>query len=461
MAFRKKSVLPTNATDAAKVIRRNCDRLDPYLTMWRLNTMLATYYAAGYRVFDQLNPNTGHLVARFTETEDDKQTHSLGEGQLLYQVQQIMGFLGAMDSRPVATATIKTLDSLRQQGAANAILGSTYRPQTLEPVMTELDYNFAYLGFGCLHVSVEDHPSLGMYNELEVVHPFEVMPLPFLRIGQTNPLGVTRRRLLTRDSLVEVYGERAVKKLENDKSHRMFDLQAGDPMDFLDLSGTSLANYGQVYSFGTNVPIDNHVRVFEVAETWTYGPMNTVDRMMVSCGEVAIEDRNFEQTETYCPLVYRGCYENGTFWGAGHFTMAFGATRRAELLRKAVFRTLINQESWPVLLLPHGAVNERTGLGKFRPRLSGSDPAQPRGEPCQRTIDKAADQQGAEHANHECQRRNKPPGRPGLARPALQAHAEPVLIVVNVEADPQPRLSIEFSGQSCRIAEQSVQGIRQ
>lgn len=365
MAFRKKFVLPTNATDAAKVIRRNCDRLDPYLTMWRLNTMLATYYAAGYRVFDQLNPNTGHLVARFTETEDDKQTHSLGEGQLLYQVQQIMGFLGAMDSRPVATATIKTLDSLRQQGAANAILGSTYRPQTLEPVMTELDYNFAYLGFGCLHVSVEDHPSLGMYNELEVVHPFEVMPLPFLRIGQTNPLGVTRRRLLTRDSLVEVYGERAVKKLENDKSHRMFDLQAGDPMDFLDLSGTSLANYGQVYSFGTNVPIDNHVRVFEVAETWTYGPMNTVDRMMVSCGEVAIEDRNFEQTETYCPLVYRRCYENGTFWGAGHFTMAFGATRRAELLRKAVFRTLINQESWPVLLLPHGAVNERTGLGKF------------------------------------------------------------------------------------------------
>jgi len=365
MAFRKKFELPKDPRNAAMVVRRNCNRLDPYLTMWRLNTMMATYYAAGYRVFDQINPHTGHIVARFTETEDDKHMHPLGEGQLLYQVQQIMGFLGSMDTTPVATASIKTLDSIRQQGAANAILGSTYRPQSLEQVNTELDYNFAYLGFGCLAVSVEDHPSLGMYNELEVVHPFEVLPLPFLRIGQTNPLGVTRRRLITRESLVEVYDKRTVKRLEDDKSHAMHDLEAGDPMDFLDLSGTSLANFGQVYSMGSGAPFDNKVRVFEVAETWTYGPLNTVDRMLVTCGDVPLEDRDLSQTESYCPLVYRRCYENGTFWGAGHFTMAFGATRRAELLRKAVFRTLLNQESWPVLLLPHGTVNDRTALGKF------------------------------------------------------------------------------------------------
>lgn len=365
MALRKRFVLPKDSRNAAMVIRRNCDRIDPYLTMWRLNTMLATYYAAGYRVFDQINPTTGHLVARFTEAEDDKHMHPLGEGQLLYQVQQIMGFLGSMNTRPVATSTVKTLDAIRQQGAANAILGSIYRPQTLEHINTELDYNFSYLGFGCLNVSVEDHNSLGMYNEIEVVHPFEVLPLPFLRIGQTNPLGITRRRLISKDSLIEVYGKRKVKQLEDDKSNSMHDFEAGDPMDFLDLSGTSFANYGQVYSMGTGAPFDNKIRVFEIAETWIYGPMNTVERMLVTCGDVALEDRDLSETESYCPLVYRRCYENGTFWGAGHFTMAFGATRRAELLRKSVFRTLINQESWPVLLLPHGQVNERTALGKF------------------------------------------------------------------------------------------------
>lgn len=350
---------------AATIVRRNCDRNDSYLTMWRLNTMIAMYYAAGYRVFDQLNPHSGHVVARFTEPEDDKHTHPLGEGQLLYQVQQIMGYLGAMDARPVATSTIKTLEAVRQQGAANAILGSIHRPQSTESILTELDYNLAYLGFGCLAVSVEDHPTMGMYNELEVVHPFEVMPLPFLRIGQTTPLGVTRRRLLTEASLREVYGNRIVKRLRENAKHSSHELESGDPLDFMDLSGTPLANWGQVYSLSSGETLDTRVRAFEIAETWVYGPMGTVERFLVTCGDVAIEDRDLSGTETYCPLVYRRCYENGTFWGAGHFTMAFGANRRAELLRKAVFRTLINQESWPVLLLPHGQINERTALGKF------------------------------------------------------------------------------------------------
>jgi hypothetical protein len=364
MAFRQKIVLPEDSNAAAQVIRRNCDRMDPFLTMYRLNAQIATYYAAGYRVFDQVNPMTGTLQARFTEAEDDRHVHPLGEGNLLYQVQQIMGFLGSMNTSPVATSTIKTLEAIRQQGAANAILGSLYRPQAYEHVMTELDYNYSYLGFGAVHVGVEEHVAMGLYTEFDVVHPFEVMPFPFLKPGFTVPEGVCRRRLLTRESLVEVYGERAVKMLEDTHEHSSFTIPIGDSLD-LDLSGTTLSNYGQVYNFGSRQPSDVDLEAFEIIETWIYGPMGTVDRMLVTCGDVALEDKDFSDTETYCPLVYRRCYENGTFWGAGHFTMAFGSSRRAELLRKSVFRSLINQESWPIVILPQGQVNERTAMGKL------------------------------------------------------------------------------------------------
>jgi hypothetical protein len=365
MGLRQRIVLPEDSDQAAIVIRRNCDRMDSLLTMWRLNVQIATHYAAGYRSFNQINPETGEVVARFTDAEDDRHIHPLGEGNYLFEVQQIMGFLGSMNTSPTAKSeNNKTLDAIRQQGAANAILGSIYRNQNYDEVMTELDYNYAHLGFGCLHVGVEEHIAMGLYTELEAVHPFEVMPFPYLRPGFTAADGVTRRRLLTRDSLVAVYGESIIKKVEATRKHSFYTIPLGDSLD-LDLSGTALSNYGQVYNFTGDAPQKDTVDAFEVSETWIYGPMGTVERMLVTCGDVAIEDRDFEGTETYCPLVYRRCYENGTFWGAGHFVMAFGAHRRAELLRKSLFKSLINQDKWPIVVLPQGQVNERTALGKL------------------------------------------------------------------------------------------------
>lgn len=363
MAFsQKKPVLPSDPETRARLIERQIDAQEVNDALWRTMTKLALLHMRGYSQFTVKGPHYQTLDYSFI---DDDGRYGYSNQDILFETNEIIGLINSADVRPQATRPGTSLRAIRERGAAQVLADSLVSQDTIEQIKPLAAYYLVALGFVGLTTNVEQHPSMGLGAEFEVVHPLELVPFPAIGYNLANLSGVIRRRLVSVEALKEQFGTRKVNNALKSQKVRVFHVDPGETME---VEGHRADGHGHMFpkSLGTfgsaQAPDSTSIRAVEVAEAFINGPRGTLSEVSISSGGHEFAHFDFTQMQVYPPIATARFYENGTFHGAGHFHVRFGAHRAVEELANHWFRNVREADRQSLLVLPAGQYDETTAF---------------------------------------------------------------------------------------------------
>lgn len=360
-----KAPLPESDLALAQMLRRHCDRQETTLAAKRTLWLLAWYYLNGYRRFNVFRPETGEIVAHQVNEDGVLEYQSQ---QLLADINQVAGRIAGMDLRPRVEAQGRTLGAIRNRAINQIVLDSILSDNSVDSVKEQFAWIFAALGFAGVMGHVEDHPSIGLVGDPEVVHPQELFPYPSVEKDITRARGIIRQRMVSLVELREIYGPKITRNLED---MEWFSQLHEDP--WMESTGDTSSSAGWAsptrtwpnadgYSARANKPNDSVLRTVKVRELWTYGPNGTVAEYVLASGDYIIERQDLTNSEVYCPIGWARFLNNGSWHGAGMFELMYGQHRQMELMARTLFQNIQDIDKYGVLVLPQGQTNQNNVL---------------------------------------------------------------------------------------------------
>lgn len=351
--------LPTDHAVLARILSRHIDRCELSLAVRRTNWLLAWYYLSGYRRFDVFNPETNQIRAHVLDSEGAMEFQSQ---QLLYDINQIVGRIQSMDTRCKVEHQGSSLEGLRNKAIAQILNDSSLSDDQLRRVTEEFGWLYTSLGSCGLIGHPQNHPTIGLVGDIEVVHPREILPFPAVGQDFTKLRGMVRYRWIPVSHLRDVYGTRTI-NAHLDDMHWM-EIDPGEVVQQDDETrGTTYWTSSRSESPSRPGAARNEfTEVARVSELWLYGPQNTVVRYVCSSGDHILQDQDLEGFEVYCPLGFARFFNNGTFHGAGMFDVLFSQHRQLELLSKSLYNNIRDQDRYGILVLPQGQIPQNNFL---------------------------------------------------------------------------------------------------
>lgn len=346
--------LPKDHDVLGRIIHTHVETIRPYQQVWRASLMLATWYNMGYRRFKW---SAGNEVRVIEEYLDEDSEYPYQDNRLLYDQQALVALLGQMDVKPFVRGRGTNLDMLRQRASAQVILDAVIRQQDLDEIERQVNWLLVSAGMVGLHTEIDQLPESGLYARTEVVNPVELLPFPSTGADITGTRGIIRRRYVPIQWLRERIQnpkklKDAIKSGRANVRIQFHGEQIPSPNDMVEdftLDGTA----GSVLDSKGLM----NLTLVDVCELYLLGPAGTVTRYVVTSGDQVLTDVSMDK-EVYCPLQVARMHENGTFWGLGHFQMAFSAHRKAERMRARLFKNVEQLDKYGLLLVPTGTISD-------------------------------------------------------------------------------------------------------
>lgn len=356
--------LPTNKAALSRVMQTHVDRGSMQLMYRRTLWLLAWYYLNGARRFDTLDPTTGAITPHYLDKEGDMEFQSQ---DLLYKINEVVGRLQSMDVRPSVISNGTNLPALRNRAVAQILADSTLSLEQVNKAQEAWAWYFACLG-GCgLYGHVSDHPSLGLNNHVEVVHPREILPFPSVGQDHTKTHGIMRVRTVPLETLVKMLGSNVKRHLDDMEWYEVDPGEVwdamGDPITDDTLSvQQAYTKAGGLQGGGKETGGKELIRVVRVSELWQTGAHDTVERFVMNSGDHLLNDVDMSLDEAYPPLVYSRFMNNGSWWGLGMFELMFSMHRQLERMTKSLFQNIMDIDRYGVMVMPQGQFNQNQVL---------------------------------------------------------------------------------------------------
>ena len=351
--------------ELALMMWQHADRSEINYIYRRMTWLLCWYYLNGYRRFDVFDPRTGRLSPHVLDKDGNMEFQSQ---ELLFSINQVASRVESMDYRPSVSRQGFTLPQIRNRAVCQVLLDSAVHDNHLSTVKEYFSWHYTCLG-GCgVMGHVEDHPSIGLVGDLEVVHPREIFPFPAVAQDMSKQYGIMRQRMVPLDHLKLLFGP---DKFTDELLEKMewFEVNAGEPFhekialtteETLAMEGRSIT-YQPSRGMGNpneRAGKDGRIAAVKFRELWLYGPNGVVDFYAASSGEIILDKADTEGMEVYCPLGFARFMNNGTFHGAGMFDLLFSQHRALERLQKQLYQNIFDIDRYGVLVLPQGEFNQ-------------------------------------------------------------------------------------------------------
>ena len=349
--------LPKKKIDICRVIRDHADREIARLSYRRTMWLLTYYYLNGMRRFDVFDPYTGKLSPNYLDEDGNLEFQSQ---ELLSAIDRASARLAAMDLRPKVMRTGTSLPMIRQRATAQLLADSLVADDQIAEVSKTFAHIFTSLGSCGIQGHINDHPTIGLTADLEVIHPKELFPFPSLAQDYTKKAGLLRQRLVPLETLIEKFGDKVKRNLDK---MEFWERQIGDSLEDLEVTsyeGSSSKPFNSNSS--KESAVDDTMTVVRVRELWIDGPRGTCARYIICSGDYLIEDEDLSTTQTYCPIGFARFIENGSFHGAGLFDLLFSISREMERMLKSLFNNIRDLDRYGVVVMPQGSFNERSML---------------------------------------------------------------------------------------------------
>jgi hypothetical protein len=358
--------IPKDKKALARMMWRHGERGDAVFMYRRTMWLLAWYYLNGYRRFDLFDPSTGSMTPYHLDEEGNMEFQSQA---LLYKINQVSGRLQAMDTRPKVNQQGQTLAGMRSRSVAQILADATISENQVELAKEQCSWLFACLGFAGLQGHISNEASIGLTNDIEVIHPKELRPFPTMGENTAQDHGIMRTRVLPMQFLKDLYGD-TIARRKDDLEY--YEVDPGDSwIDRADnyAAGSSpsaiMSNSGwggQTFKPGDDTTGKDWTEVVRVRELWVKGPTGLVSQYVTASGDLILDNQDLRDLEVYCPIGYGRFFNNGTWWGAGMFDILFSQHRQFELLCKALYNNVRDIDRYGVVVLPQGEFNKNTVL---------------------------------------------------------------------------------------------------
>lgn len=347
--------MPTKDEDICSVIRQHVAREEIKAAIRHTRWLLAMAYQQGYRRFDFFDPYNIRVGTYWLE-KDGKVPFNLPT--MMKAVNDVQGVMASMNLMPVAKRQGNSLASIRSRAVAQVIASSNVDEHQLRKVQDDYVNMVATLGTAGLQAKVVDSKSVGLTAEIEVVHPRELFPFPSVGWNRAGQAGIVRQRWFSLEELAERHGNGIKSRVADmDTMERRAGEAVEEPMFNLTTgSSQSSADPGQ-----RNVAEESFVAV-KVRELYTYGERGTLAGYYCCSGRKLLHKQIFEDEQAYCPLVKGIFWDIGDFYGAGLYDILFSSVREFEKMIKDLVNNTRDIGRYPVTMMPHGVVNEKTAF---------------------------------------------------------------------------------------------------
>ena len=348
--------LPKKKIEICQVIRDHAEKEIARLSYRRITWLLTYYYLNGMRRFDVFDPVSGNLSPHYLDEEGNMEFQSQ---EMLSAIDRASSRLSSMDLRPKILRTGTSLPMIRQRATAQMLADSLVSDEQVAEVSTKFAHLFTSLGSCGIQGHISNHDTIGLTSDLEVIHPKEILPFPSLGQDYTKQCGMIRQRMVPLETLVEKFGDKIKRNLEECEYYEM---EIGDPLEDPEVSEDHGFTGNGFNTTGYKTTSADSMTVVRVRELWIDGDRGTCSRYVICSGDYLIDDQDLTSSQTYCPIGFARFMENGSFHGAGLFDLLFSINREMEKMLKALFNNIKNLDRYGVVVMPQGSFNERSIL---------------------------------------------------------------------------------------------------
>ncbi len=184
--------IPDNKKQAEQVIGQWISEGKQMQSYFGVRWGIAHWYMRGARNFTNLNYRTGEIQIAYT---DEKGKLSFQYEDILAKFQTQLGRLVGMDLSPAVKQVGFSLEGMRKRGIALAALNAAFPSAKINKLADNLYAPLLTYGMLGLVNWVEDEDSMG----IEVVMPWELLPIPAHPATGTDVRGIIRIRPVPKD----------------------------------------------------------------------------------------------------------------------------------------------------------------------------------------------------------------------------------------------------------------------
>jgi len=354
-------VIPKETKEAEAVISRlvkeGKSRRNPQAVRWWINH----WYMRGARHFSQLDYSSGTVNIGYTDSSGVLKFQFEG---IIAQYASQLGRLMAINLDPIVRKRGISLDGLRKAGIGQTVLNSAFPSRKVEQLKMDLFPALLMYGTAGVVLWVENQDSMG----LEVVMPWELVPIPISMASPAGTRGLMRRRMVPKEwvkKLATTIGERS-KKYEEMVS---YNIPIGDMPDetasrftsdttALGFSAASNAirdtSNKQSFSGGPKKKDKTKIDVVELVEVWMLTPDGYLDEYLVHAGEKQLL-RNKMTKPTHPPIAIARDTPVGGFWGRSYIETLIPLNTEIEFALAGTFQALQDFDTYGITMWPASA----------------------------------------------------------------------------------------------------------
>lgn len=337
------------------------------------------YYMQGYRNIEILSWENGLVNLSY---ENDEGELEFTYEKIVDQYRKEVGRLLRVDTRPVAESGGFGLDSVRQGGAAHAVLNYMDGRSTMHARQKQLvEYLELLCMFGTVglhHYRDETQTDIGRRTCKEVVPPWELLPLPGVIFSRSEERGIQRHRWVPlewarqQEDLADAFGKAshsALGAVEIPFGESPLTGGPGAETQFrTGFGGASFASarYSKMKERDFSAASKSKARTgkeenkigvwwIELTEAWEYVPTgdNLVGRYMVKAGDVLGRDERYDEEPIVCPLAVGRYADTNAFYGRGFGDLVLPMNYEVEKMLANAFQNVTDLDVHGTTFIPH------------------------------------------------------------------------------------------------------------
>jgi hypothetical protein len=356
--------IPKNEEEAqfviSKLVRDGKQRRNPQAVGWWINH----WFLRGARNFTQLNYNEGSVTVGYTDTDGILQFQY--EGVTAQYIGQL-GRLLAIDLAPVARRKGISLDGLRKSGIGQTVLSAAFPDRKIENFKMDLFSALLMYGTAGVVLWVENEDSMGM----EVVMPWELLPIPVTLSSPQGARGIIRRRMVPQKWVKDLSAMMGKRKSRAFQEMLTYEVPVGDmPAEVYNRfqgenSGLSFWGDGTVLhdktmqknyigAGGARKEDKTRMKITELAEVWMFTPDGYLDEYLVQAGDKLLF-RSKMTTPKHPPIAVARDTTVGGFWGRSYVGTLIPLNTEIEFALQSTFQALQDFDTYGVTMWPASA----------------------------------------------------------------------------------------------------------
>ena len=344
----------------SKMVNEGKLRRNPQAVSWWINN----WYLRGARNFSELNYNDGSVTIGYTDTDGILNFQYEG---IVSQYSSQLGRLMAINLSPVVRRKGISLDGLQKAGIGQTVLTAAFADRKVEALKMSLFPTLLMYGTAGVVLWVENEDSMG----IEVVMPWELLPIPVSMSSPNGTRGLIRRRMVPKkwvEKLVATTGQRSKRY----KEMTTFEVPVGEMPDEV---ATRFGSHTAALGFSTNATNirdmsqemkydgaggpkkrrdETLMDIVELVEVWTYTPDNYLDEYMVFAGDKLVL-RNKMTNLKHPPIAVARDTTVGGFWGRSYVGTLIPLNTEIEYALSSTFQALHDFDTYGITMWPASA----------------------------------------------------------------------------------------------------------